>query len=104
MSLRLSLLLTFAMLACCSGRGGNSSEAVAPDSSQKSPPSGNKASPSNDADVGVVRDFVQEFYSWYVPVAANSRSGVPSDVALNTHLSAFDPSLARQLKEDSDAQ
>jgi len=92
------------MLACCSGRGVNSSGTVAPDSSQRSPQSGSSASPSNDAAVGVVRDFVQEFYSWYVPVAANSRSGVPSDVALNTRSTAFDPSLARQLKEDSDAQ
>jgi len=92
------------MSASCSGHSVNSSEAPALDSSEKSQQSGKGASSSNEADQGAVRDFVQEFYSWYVPVAANSRSGRPSDLALNTRPSAFDPSLARELKEDSDAQ
>src|SRR5262245_61353582 len=104
MNLRLSLLLALAMLAACSGHGVNSSEALKVDSSQQSQQSGKRASPSNEGDIRVVQDFVQEFYSWYVPVAANSRSGRPSDLALNSRASAFDPSLARQLKEDSDAQ
>jgi hypothetical protein len=92
MNLRLSLLLAVAMMASCGGHG------------EKSRQSEKRASSSTEADIGVVQDFVQEFYSWYVPVAANSRSGRPSDLALDTRPSAFDPSLARQLKEDSDAQ
>jgi hypothetical protein len=92
------------MLTSCSSRGVNNSEAPTHDSSQKSQQSGKRASPSNDTDTGAVQDFVQEFYSWYVPVAHNSRSGRSSDLALKTRPSAFDPSLARQLKEDSDAQ
>src|SRR5262249_33155263 len=104
MNLRLSLLLALAMMASCSGHGVNSSKARTLDSSPKSRQSERGASPPTEADIGVVQDFVQEFYSWYVPVAANSRSGRPSDLALSTRPSAFDPSLARQLKEDSDAQ
>jgi len=91
------------MMAACSGHGVNSSEALTLESPE-SRQSKKGASPSTEADIGVVQDFVQEFYSWYVPVAANSRSGRPSDLALHTRPSAFDPSLVRQLKEDSDAQ
>jgi len=104
MNLRLSLLLALAMMTSCSGQRVNSSKALPHDSSTKSRESEQRASQSTEGDIGVVQDFVQEFYSWYVPVTANSHSGRPSDLALRTRPSAFDASLARQLKEDSDAQ
>jgi hypothetical protein len=85
MNVRLSLILMLTVMASCSGHDGRSSSPAAADSK-------------------VVRDFVQDFYNWYVPVAGNSGSGRPADLALQNRASAFDPSLARQLKEDSDAQ
>src|ERR1051325_600832 len=94
MTLRLRLLLALAMLTSCSGHGGDSSKTVTPDPSPR----------SQQIDIRVVQDFVQEFYSWYVPVAAKSRSGRASDLALSSLASAFESSLVRQLKEDSDAQ
>ena len=46
------------------------------------------------------KDFVQGFYSWYVPEALKTGWGV----ALKYKGSAFSPALFRALKEDSDAQ
>jgi hypothetical protein len=94
MNSRWGLLFVLALVGSCGGNGVNSSNAPTSDSSSK----------SSEADTRVVQDFVQEFYSWYVPAAANKRSSTASDMALETRPSAFDASLARQLKEDSDAQ
>jgi Protein of unknown function (DUF3828) len=77
MKRRLSLLLILAMVVACARQR---------------------------SDTDLVRDFVQEFYDWYVPASANSHVGLPSDIALQSRPSAFDVSLARQLKEDSDVQ
>jgi len=50
------------------------------------------------------RDFVQRFYSWYVPQALSERHGPASDLALRYKGSEFSPNLLQALKEDSDAQ
>jgi hypothetical protein len=51
-----------------------------------------------------VRDFVQDFFSWYVPLSAQIPSDRPSELVTKKRPSAFDSTLARELKEDSDAQ
>ena len=84
MKLKLSLIFTLTMTVSCTGHDGRSSSAP--------------------AETKVVRDFVQDFYNWYVPAATNIGSGRPADLALQNRPSAFDPALARRLKEDSDAQ
>ena len=50
------------------------------------------------------RQFVQEFYDWYAPVALRESAVPSSDVALHVRRSAFAPKLFRKLKEDSEAQ
>jgi len=50
------------------------------------------------------RNFAQEFYSWYVPIALNGSSVAASDIALKKRSSAFGPELRQALKEDSAAQ
>jgi len=50
------------------------------------------------------RDFVQEFYAWYVPRALKAHEGPAWDLALEYKAHAFSPELLRALKADSDAQ
>jgi hypothetical protein len=42
--------------------------------------------------------FVQSFYDWYVPTAAQTHKGAASDIALHTKASYFAPELAAQMK------
>ncbi len=51
-----------------------------------------------------LRDFVQSFYDWYVPLAQGENSVTASDLALKYQTSAFSPELYQALKEDSEAQ
>ena len=51
-----------------------------------------------------VRKFVQDFYDWYVPASHRASSDRPADIVLRERPSVFDSNLARELKEDSDAQ
>ena len=46
----------------------------------------------------IVRDFVSEFYSWYVP------TGYPFEQALKFRSHAFSPELFKALTDDIDAQ
>jgi len=62
--------------------------------------SGNEAT----SDSGGARDFVQSFYDWYVPISHRASSDRPAEIVLGERSSAFDSTLARELKEDSDAQ
>jgi len=91
MKLMSSLIFIVAITVSCSGHDGKSSSPAA---------AGTPAA----TDTKVVQDFVQDFYNWYVPAVASRGSARPADIALRDRASAFDPSLARQLKEDSDAQ
>ena len=50
------------------------------------------------------REFVQEFYKWYVPKALNSKITRAWDLALKYKGSAFSHELAQLLREDSAAQ
>jgi hypothetical protein len=50
------------------------------------------------------RKFVQDFYDWYVPVALQDQNFRAWDIALRLRPSAFDPTLVRLLKRDSEAQ
>jgi hypothetical protein len=54
------------------------------------------------------RNFVKQFYDWYVPQALpqelKKRSGPASDLALQYKSYVFSPELLRQLREDSEAQ
>ena len=50
------------------------------------------------------REFVQEFYKWYVPKALNSKITRAWDVALRYKSGAFSHELAQLLREDSAAQ
>jgi hypothetical protein len=104
MNLGLRLFLAFALMTSCSGHGVESPKTLTPDSSAGTEQSAKRASSSMAANTGVVQNFVQEFYNWYVPAAVKNRSVRSSDLALSSRLLAFDPSLAAQLKEDSNAQ
>jgi hypothetical protein len=50
------------------------------------------------------RTFVQDFYSWYVPVALKRNSEPAVNFALRSKSSVFSPDLLAALKEDSQAQ
>lgn len=50
------------------------------------------------------REFVQEFYKWYMPKALNSKISRAWDVALKYKSVAFSHELAQLLREDSAAQ
>jgi len=50
------------------------------------------------------REFVQEFYKWYVPKALNSKITRAWDAALKYKSAAFSHELAQLLREDSAAQ
>jgi hypothetical protein len=58
--------------------------------------------PASDTDS--VRNFVQNFYDWYVPFALDLHSDRPSELVVRKRPSDFSPTLIRELKEDSDAQ
>jgi len=51
-----------------------------------------------------VRDFVQQFYRWYVPEALKEHKGPAWDLALQYRRADFDDGLARLLMNDSAAQ
>ena len=57
-----------------------------------------------DATSRSVRDFVQQFYSWYVPEALKEHKGPAWDLALQYRGADFDNGLARLLMNDSAAQ
>ena len=92
MKLKLSLIFSLTMIVSCTGHDGRSSSPAAADSK------------TDKADITAVQDFVQDFYNWYAPASASRGSERPADLALHDRPAAFDPALARQLKEDSDAQ
>ncbi len=50
------------------------------------------------------REFVQQFYDWYVSEAQGPHEGRVTDIALRDKSSQFSVELVRQLKEDSEAQ
>jgi hypothetical protein len=50
------------------------------------------------------REFVQEFYKWYMPKALNSKITRAWDLALKHKSAAFSHELAQLLREDSAAQ
>lgn len=50
------------------------------------------------------REFVQEFYKWYVPKTLDSKMPRAWDVALKYKSAAFSHELAQLLREDSAAQ
>lgn len=49
------------------------------------------------------RQFVQQFYDWYLPKARTSKIRA-SDLVLKEKNSALSPELAKELKEDSEVQ
>ena len=51
-----------------------------------------------------LRNFVQQFYDWYVPLAAKDNTAPAWDVALKRRGSLFSPGLARALQSDSAQQ
>ena len=57
-----------------------------------------------DATSRSAHDFVQQFYSWYVPKVLNDHHGLASDLALKDKGDEFSPELFQALKQDSDAQ
>lgn len=57
-----------------------------------------------DAASRSARDFVQQFYGWYVPQALNNHHGSAWDLALKDKGDEFSPNLLQALKEDSAAQ
>lgn len=64
-----------------------------------------KANGTNDGKAAeTVKDFVQEFYNWYVPIALSDNAVPASDVALKQRRTAFSLMLFRALKADSEAQ
>jgi hypothetical protein len=48
-------------------------------------------------------DFVQKFYTWYVPIALKPLREPSSNVAIAKRGSLFDPPLLKALKEDAEA-
>jgi hypothetical protein len=62
------------------------------------------AKDETNSDNDAVRAFVQSFYDWYVPTSRQVSADRPSALVLRERPSAFDPNLAGELKEDSDAQ
>jgi Protein of unknown function (DUF3828) len=51
-----------------------------------------------------VRKFAQDFYRWYVPLAAKSNKGTPFEVAIKQRPSSFSPQLLQALRDDAEAQ
>jgi len=50
------------------------------------------------------KQFVGQFYSWYLELKLKDNPTRTSDLALQAKPDVFDPALAQQLREDSDAQ
>lgn len=50
------------------------------------------------------RVFVQDFYSWYVPLTQTENAALSSDLATKQRPTAFSQRLLKLLKEDSRAQ
>jgi len=50
------------------------------------------------------REFVEEFYKWYVPQALSDNATAAWNIALKYKRAAFSPELAQLLREDSAAQ
>jgi hypothetical protein len=48
-------------------------------------------------------DFIQKFYTWYVPIALKTVKEPSSNVAIAKRGSLFDPPLLKALKEDAEA-
>ncbi|HKX08149.1 MAG TPA: hypothetical protein VJN67_08140 [Stellaceae bacterium] len=48
-------------------------------------------------------DFVQTFYTWYIPIALKTLKEPSSNVAIAKRGSLFDPPLLKALKEDAEA-
>jgi len=55
-------------------------------------------------DLASLRQFVQGFYDWYVPIALKEANVPAFDIALKRKPSAFSPELVKALQEDSAAQ
>jgi len=50
------------------------------------------------------RDFVQQFYRWYVPLALGNHHEPSANIALRSKKTDFSPELAQALQHDFDAQ
>jgi hypothetical protein len=50
------------------------------------------------------REFVEAFYTWYLPVALRNNSVPASDLALENRPHVFSSELLRQLREESEVQ
>jgi hypothetical protein len=50
------------------------------------------------------RQFVQDFYDWYIPLAKKDQGGTYYDISIHWRPQAFSKALVRALKEDRDAQ
>ena len=61
------------------------------------------SSPSPESDTAGASAFVQHFYDWYAPILLKGGDTVPDLVALNTHPTWFDSSLAAALRADNQA-
>lgn len=59
---------------------------------------------NNGQTLKAVKDFAQEFYNWYVPIALSDNAVPASDIALKRRPTVFSPMLFRALKADSEAQ
>jgi hypothetical protein len=51
-----------------------------------------------------VRKFAQDFYRWYVPIAAKGNEGTPFAIAIKQRPSSFSPQLLQALQDDAGAQ
>ena len=51
-----------------------------------------------------VRKFAQDFYRWYVPIAAKNKKGPPIEIAIKQRPSSFSPQLLQALRDDTEAQ
>jgi hypothetical protein len=66
--------------------------------------SGSSYAQDQAATADSARDFVEQFYRWYVPVALSKHHGSSWDIALHGKKTSFSSELAQALKSDSDAQ
>ena len=51
-----------------------------------------------------VRKFAQDFYRWYVPIAAKDNKGTAFEIAIKQRPSSFSPQLLQGLRDDAEAQ
>lgn len=59
---------------------------------------------STNAESTRVRQFVQSFYDWYVPLTQDIKNASPLKQTLNSRPEAFSPELRQALQQDVDAQ